>query len=66
MILAVPKNEIFCLFRYLMRCFYSCLQTEKEIATLEGDIKELKDAIDAKNAPMMVKIILPSFISFII
>ena len=29
-------------------------QTDKEIATLEGDIRELKDAIDAKNAPMMV------------
>ncbi|KAK3744964.1 hypothetical protein QZH41_008492 [Actinostola sp. cb2023] len=28
--------------------------TDKEIATLEGDIRELKDAIDAKNAPMMV------------
>lgn len=43
---------------YLLLCnqllFYVILQTEKEIATLEGDIKELKAAIDAKNAPMMV------------
>lgn len=45
-----------CLDIELTRCFLFHLQTEKEIATLEGDIKELKDAIDAKNAPMMVRI----------
>lgn len=39
---------------YLLSMIVLYLQTEKEIATMEGDIKELKEAIDAKNAPMMV------------
>ena len=29
-------------------------QTMDEISTLENDIKGIKEAIDAKNAPMMV------------
>ena len=34
---------------------YHCyLQTMDEISTLENDIKGIKEAIDAKNAPMMV------------
>lgn len=34
--------------------YYVPLQTMQEISTLENDIKGIKEAIDAKNAPMMV------------